>query len=182
MDFLEFHPKKRQSWTRAGKTLLGFLVFFLVSCDRDGNSASGDALNMSLKTYAGNSVALHNENEVTLLVFWATWCQPCIMEIPSLMTLHEKYRSQGFNVVSINVDDPEGTKVSSISKSYGINYPVLVGDEEVMKRFGGITSLPTSFLIGRDGKIKEKIQGLYPEQHLERMILGQLETSDKNNI
>ena len=121
---------------------------------------------MALKNYSGETFTLAGEDkDVTLLVFWATWCRPCLMEMPSLVKLHDKYRDRKFRVVSINVDDHEGQKVKSISRDYGINYPVLIGNEEVMKQFGGVQALPTSFLIGRDGRIREKLQGLYPEEH-----------------
>ena len=132
---------------------------------------SGKAPTVSLKSFSGEMVTVAGDNkDVTLLVFWATWCQPCLIEVPTLVKLHDKYRDRNFRVISINVDDPEGQKVKSIARDFGINYPILIGNEEVMKQFGGVTALPTSFLIGRDGLIKEKIQGLYPEAHLDGLV------------
>ncbi len=96
------------------------------------------------------------------------------MEVPSLMKLHQKYKDRNFRVVSINVDDPEGQKVKAIIRDFGINYPVLIGNEEIMKQFGGIVALPTSFIVGSDGLIREKLQGLQPEDELERMVLSAL--------
>lgn len=153
----------------SGLAFVGCLA--LTDCGGDRQPISGSVPAVTLQSYAGESYALNSAEGVTLLVFWATWCQPCLMEIPSLMKLHEKYRSRNFRVLAINVDDPEGQKVKAISANYGINYPLLVGSEETMKQFGGISALPTSFLIGSDGKIKEKLQGLLPEPELERKVL-----------
>lgn len=150
-------------------------VILLISC-QETRPITGKIPTVSLKNYSGETFTLAGEDQdVTLLVFWATWCQPCLMEMPSLVKLHDKYRDRKFRVVSINVDDHEGQKVKSISRDFGINYPVLIGNEEVMKQFGGVQALPTSFLIGRDGRIREKLQGLYPEEHLEQLVLKALE-------
>lgn len=159
---------------RIGK-VLGFLALFslLLGCKESSRGITSQAPHLVLKDYGGETVRVDDyTNQVTLLVFWATWCAPCIMEIPALMKLHEKYRDSRFRVISINVDDPEGSKVRSIADQYGINYPLLVGNDDSMKRFGGINSLPTSFIIGTDGKIKEKLQGLYPESILEEKVLA----------
>ena len=149
---------------------ISFIVFFAIGCGQKESGISGKAPKISLNDYSGALQDFPYEKKVTLLVFWATWCQPCLMEIPALNRINTKYKEKNVNVVSINVDDPEGEKVAAISKTFKINYPVLVGDEELMKRFGGIVSLPTSFIIGPDGKIKEKMTGLYPEPILEEKL------------
>jgi thiol-disulfide isomerase/thioredoxin len=150
------------------------MVMLLAGC-QEKRPITGKVPTLSLKNFSGETFTLAGEDkDVTLLVFWATWCQPCLMEVPSLVKFHEKFRDRKFRVVSVNVDDPEGQKVKAIVRNYGINYPVLIGNEEVMKQFGGIVALPTSFLIGRDGRIREKLQGLRPEDELESMILAAL--------
>lgn len=164
-----------RSFTAVGFMTLLVLLFPIASC-QEKRPITGKIPTVALKTYSGETITLAGENDdVTLLVFWATWCQPCLMEMPALVKLHDKYRDRNFRVVSINVDDPEGQKVKSISRDFGINYPVLIGNEEVMKQFGGVQALPTSFLIGRDGRIREKLQGLYPEEHLEQLVIKALE-------
>ncbi|MEO7776980.1 MAG: TlpA disulfide reductase family protein [Fibrobacteria bacterium] len=151
-----------------------FMVILLAGC-QEKRAISGKVPTLSLKNFSGETFTLAGEDkDVTLLVFWATWCQPCLMEVPTLVKFHEKFRDRNFRVVSVNVDDPEGQKVKAIVRNYGINYPVLIGNEDVMKQFGGIVALPTSFLIGRDGRIREKLQGLRPEDELETMILAAL--------
>lgn len=140
---------------------------------------SGKVPTVSFKTYSGESFTLAGDDkDVTLLVFWATWCQPCLMEMPTLVKLHEKYHGRNFRVLSVNVDDPEGQKVKAISREFGITYPVLIGSEDIMKQFGGIVALPTAFLIGKDGHIREKLQGLQPEEELEHKVVLALGAAD----
>jgi thiol-disulfide isomerase/thioredoxin len=162
--------------SRLSGVLFGLVAgTLLLSACGEKRPISGKVPTVALKSYSGETFTLAGDDkDVTLLVFWATWCQPCLMEMPALVKLHGKYGDRNFRVVSINVDDPEGQKVKAISREYGINYPVLIGNEEVMKQFGGVTALPTSFLIGRDGRIREKLQGLRPEEELEHMVIQAL--------
>lgn len=149
------------------------LAGFLAACGEDRRPISGQIPSVTLETFSGESFTLEPaRKDATLLVFWASWCGPCIMEIPALIQLHEKYRGRSFQVVSINVDDPSGlAQAKDLAGKYGINYPVLVGSQETMRQFGGINALPTSFLIGKDGRIREKLTGLRSERELEGKIL-----------
>jgi thiol-disulfide isomerase/thioredoxin len=130
---------------------------------------------VSLTTLEGKTYSFGpKDGKVTLVVFWATWCQPCLMEIPSLIEWHEKYREQGFRVVSINIDDPEGQKMAAIYQKYNINYPMLMDDGTSEQKFGGLQALPTSFLLGRDGKVVKAFIGLFPAKVLEAAIVKEL--------
>ncbi len=154
-------------------------AFLIISACGDGKPITGKITRLAVEDYAGKEVNVDfTENRTTLLVFWATWCQPCIMEIPSLIVLHEKYRDRDFKVVSVNVDDPGGLKVAALAKRFGINYPLYSGDEATMQRFGGVNALPTSFVIDKQGRIVEKIQGLLHEEELERRVLAVLNSKD----
>jgi thiol-disulfide isomerase/thioredoxin len=139
-------------------------------------AASSDIPGFSLKTYDGKEQTfVPNDGTVRLVVFWATWCIPCIEEIPQLKTFHKKYADRGFRVISINIDDPEGMTAPTLMQQFEINYPVWVEvDETAEKAFGGLRALPTSFLVGRDGAIKQKLEGLYPPETLEQLILKEL--------
>jgi len=153
-------------------TLAG-LCFLGTGCQH--KPRPGEVPTLSLKTYSGETFTVSPEDtQVTLLVFWATWCEPCVMEIPTLVSLQEKYRGRGFRVVAINMDDADGSKAQPIMEHFGVNYPVLVGSDEVGNKLGGLWGLPTSFLIGRDGILKDKIVGLAPDGELESKILALL--------
>ena len=99
-----------------------------------------------------------NEGKVVLVNFWAAWCTPCREEIPQFVALQEEYRAQGFQIVGISMDDPEGT-LREFSREYKVNYPMVMGNQEIAEKFGGVLGLPTTFLIGRDGRIHAKQVG-----------------------
>ena len=98
------------------------------------------------------------KGKVVLLDFWATWCGPCRIEIPGFIELQKKYASQGFTMIGISMDDsPE--PVVSFTKELQMNYPVAVGNDRLGELYGGMPGLPTTFVIGRDGRIYAKHVG-----------------------
>ncbi|HEX2612293.1 MAG TPA: TlpA disulfide reductase family protein [Fibrobacteria bacterium] len=131
---------------------------------------------VTLKTYSGDSVTIGpNDGKVTLVVFWATWCVPCIEEIPQLKDFQKRFAPRGFRVMAINIDDPEGNTAPTLMEQFEMNYPVLVEvDGKAEEAFGGLRALPTSFLVGRDGVVKARLEGLYPPETLEKLILKEL--------
>jgi thiol-disulfide isomerase/thioredoxin len=93
-----------------------------------------------------------HKGKVILLDFWATWCGPCRIEIPGFVRLQERYRDQGLVVIGISLDDsPE--PVRDFYREFRMNYAVAMGNDRVTELYGGIIGLPTTFLIGRDGRI-----------------------------
>jgi thiol-disulfide isomerase/thioredoxin len=159
-----------------GLAVMAYLLLagLLSGCGKAG--AAGEIPELTLKTYDGESFTFGpRDNKVTLVVFWATWCVPCIEEIPHLKDFQETYAEQGFRVVSINIDDPLGETAPLMMRQFEINYPVLVEEEgRAEKAFGGLRALPTSFLVGRDGRVKRRLEGLYPQATVERMITAEL--------
>jgi thiol-disulfide isomerase/thioredoxin len=152
--------------------LFALLTTILTGCS---TKLSGDSPTVSLPTYDGEVITISpKDSMVSLVVFWATWCVPCIEEIPQLKHFQKTYADQGFRVISINIDDPEGYTAPLMAQQFELNYPVLVDDGSAEKAFGGIRALPTSFLVGRDGTLKRKLEGLYPQEKLEAMIQAEL--------
>ncbi len=101
------------------------------------------------------------KDKVVLINFWATWCSPCRMEIPDFNDLYKKYNSEGLNILGVSISDTK-KQLEKFLKVYEINYPILYGDQKVIDKmvadYGGVYSIPTSFLIGKNNKIKR----IYP--------------------
>ncbi len=117
---------------------------------------TGLAPNFTLKTLEGQEITLASlKGKVVLLDFWATWCAPCRESIPQLVNLHKNYQKKGLQVIGMSVDRGEAEVVRRFSMSMDIPYPILLTSEEVTHTFG-VTALPTTFLIDKEGKIQEK--------------------------
>lgn len=117
------------------------------------------APDFTLTDLNGRQLSLSDyKGKVVLLDFWATWCGPCRIEIPGFVQLQDRYRAQGFAVIGLSLDDGPDP-VREFYREFKMNYPVAMGDEKVSELFGGIFGLPTTFLIGRDGRIYSKHVG-----------------------
>jgi cytochrome c biogenesis protein CcmG/thiol:disulfide interchange protein DsbE len=96
--------------------------------------------------------------KVVLLNFWATWCEPCLTEMPTFVEWQKQYGPGNFQVIGISMDDAAPEVIATVSR-LKINYPVLMGDEYLGDAYGGVLGLPFTFLIDRDGKIQARYQG-----------------------
>jgi cytochrome c biogenesis protein CcmG/thiol:disulfide interchange protein DsbE len=110
---------------------------------------------------------------VVLINFWAAWCTPCAEEIPQFVALQEKYGSQGLQTIGISMDDKEAA-LRDFYRKYKINYPVVIGNQKIAQEYGGILGLPTSFLVGRDGRIRSKTSGMADFPKLEQDVVALL--------
>jgi cytochrome c biogenesis protein CcmG/thiol:disulfide interchange protein DsbE len=143
-------------------------------CDPNGKVAN---LDFVLKDIKGKDVILSaHKGKVILLDFWATWCAPCRIEIPNFVELYKKYQSQGLVVLGVSVDDPV-SRLKPFAQQLKMNYPVLVGldRDDVKNAFGPPPGYPTSFIIGRDGKICAQHTGFVPKDEIEREIKALLQ-------
>ncbi len=113
--------------------------------------------------------------KVVLLNFWATWCGPCIAEIPELIQLQKTYGAQGLQVVGVAVDNKQA--VSQFAVKHGMNYPILIGGSdaaELSKRYGNkLGVLPFSAFIDREGVIRLVTQGAI-KPDMAQLILARL--------
>jgi thiol-disulfide isomerase/thioredoxin len=113
----------------------------------------------SLTDISGQKLSLADyKGKVVLLDFWATWCGPCRIEIPEFVQLQKRYRDQGLAVIGISMDDGP-RPVKEFYKQFNMNYPVALGDDKLAELYGGVLGLPTTMVIGRDGRIYAKHVG-----------------------
>ena len=135
-------------------------------------SAPSANLNFTLRDMGGRNVKLADlKGKVVLLNFWATWCGPCKVEIPSFVELQEKYRSQGFQAIGVAVDDPPEA-LPPFAKQFKINYPLLVGQDrdDIQDAYGPIFAIPITVIIGRDGRVCVKHLGPATKEQFESEI------------
>lgn len=142
-----------------------------------GNVVGKTAPDFELETLDGKKVKLSDyRGKAVLLNFWATWCQPCKIEMPWLIEFQKNYRDQGFEIVGVAMEDTEKPEIEKFLKEMGVNYVVLLGKESVGEQYGGVLGLPTTFYIGRDGTIVEQHAGLISKGDIENHIKKALAT------
>ena len=95
-----------------------------------------------------------------LLNFWATYCGPCKIEMPWFVELQKEYGPQGFQIIGVAMDDASTDEIAKFAKQMGVNYPVLIGKDSVADSYGGVSVLPTTFFVDRDGKLIAREFGL----------------------
>ena len=118
-----------------------------------------NAPEFTLPSTVGDQVRLaDHRGKVILLDFWATWCPPCRAAIPYLAKLQEEYRDDGLVVLSMNMDQNRDD-LDQFLAAQTVNYPVLLVDDTTRAAYGGVASIPQTFLIGRNGKIRQKHLG-----------------------
>lgn len=142
------------------------VIVFMLSCARTDNSiAYGDnAPDFILSDISGSQVSLSSlKGKVVLLEFWATWCPPCKEAVPELKAIYEKYRERGFVLLGVAVDKGADNKtaVASYVKKHSITYPVLYDDNNTNRSYR-VTSIPTSFIIDKTGKVVNRRVGFIP--------------------
>jgi len=130
------------------------------------------APNFDLPTTNGKNLKLSDfRGKVVLLDFWATWCPPCRRGIPDLVSLKNEYKAKGLEIIGISLDqDNTIANVVPFIKQYKVNYPVVYGDMSIIQNYGGIQSIPTSFIINKEGKIVKSYIGLTDKSVYEKEI------------
>lgn len=119
------------------------------------------APDFSLKDASGASVKLSDyRGKVVLLNFWATWCGPCKVEIPWFIEFQQQYKDHGFVVLGVAMDEEGWDAVKPYMTDRKLNYRVLLGNDSVTQLYGGVDSLPTTFVIDKEGRIASAHVGL----------------------
>lgn len=114
------------------------------------------------------------KGKVVVLDFWATWCPPCREEIPGYIKMQQAHEAAGLVIVGISLDQKGPPVVRAFAEEYGINYPLVMGDEKIVQAFGGIEAIPTTFLIDRDGQVRHRKVGMMGAADYEALIASLL--------
>jgi thiol-disulfide isomerase/thioredoxin len=146
--------------------LLFFLPFcFLFSCSSEEKEYKPEvgylAPEFTLETLGGGKMVNLSDykGKVVLLNFWATWCIPCRKEMPSMEELYKVLKERGFEVLAVNLERFAEEKVSLFVSNYGLTFPILLDKDQKTAVTYQIRAIPTTYIIGKDGVIKEKIVG-----------------------
>ena len=132
----------------------------------------GPAPEWSMSDLDGNPVSSKEFNDqIVVLNFWATWCPPCVKELPDLQAFHTKYQEEGVVVIGASVDTLEAEVVRRFTQSKGLTYPILTADESVQKLFGGVQSIPTTFIVDREGNFSARYIGAITQAELTKAVV-----------
>jgi len=130
------------------------------------------APDFALQALDGRTVKLSDfRGKTVLLNFWATWCAPCRIEMPWLVEFDKQYQSQGLDIVGVSMDDSgQETAVAEFIKERNVNYPILIGNNEVADLYGGLRFLPQTLLIDPEGNIVKTMYGIKSKDEFEQNI------------
>jgi len=162
--------------------LAAALAFVLAGCSKLSHSPADAAVKsdqdrkpapaFSLTDEHGTPVSLADyRGKVVLLNFWATWCGPCQIEIPWFIEFEQKYKDRDFAVLGVSFDDDGWKSVRPYIASHKINYRVMIGTEKMSQLYGGVDSLPTTFIVDRQGRIAAQHVGLVDKSDYQNEIL-----------
>lgn len=134
-------------------------------------SSGARAPEFELTTLDGQQVSLASlRGKVVLVNFWATWCPPCRIEMPGFQRVYETKRDRGFTIVGISTDAIGSRAVADFVRERGITYPIAMATGAVVQEFGGARTLPISFLIDREGRIRNEVKGIFASVTLEQAV------------
>src|SRR6266404_9774924 len=163
---LDFHTQ-RSRLPLLGALCLAAGAFLMVTCGASARTPQGGnvirfvrspdaAPEFKLDALDGKPLSLATaRGKVVLLNFWATWCGPCRAEIPDLIALQQKYKDQ-LQIIGLTVDDDDESTIKQVVADERINYPVAMASPEVRLQYGGISALPTSFVLDAEGRVVHK--------------------------
>ena len=137
-------------------------------------SASASTANVAtkfMKLEGGKLDAAAFNGKVIVVNFWATYCGPCIKEIPSFNQIHKDYASKGVAVIGVGMDEEGATLVAPFLKKHPMDYQVALGDAALNKEYN-LEALPVTLVFDRSGKQVKRFEGLTPEDEL-RAAVGQ---------
>ena len=152
---------------RMRRTAIGLVAFGLVALQTEHASAAElkrweaepSAPAIELLTAAGAPISLQEfRGKVVLVNFWATWCEPCVTEMPALQQLRTTFGPRDFEVLAVNLQEGPA-KINAFVEKSGVSFPIVRDTDGAVARVWGARVLPASYLIDRDGRIRYAVVG-----------------------
>jgi peroxiredoxin len=164
------------------------MLALLFLCLGSGNNANGaerweqvgkKAPAWELTDLAGKTQKLDGwKGKIIVLNFWTTWCPPCRAEIPDFMSLHEAYKDRNVVFIGVSLDTGLGP-VKRYVRTQKLNYPVVMGNSQLVSDYGNFSGIPQTFVIDTEGRIHKQFQGVVQKKVLEQVMLALSASSPK---
>ena len=148
--------------------IIGIGVMILLQSNKSSFDLAGKprfkkgapAPNFTLPDLNGKRVSLADyKGQVVLLNIWATWCRPCVEEMPSMETLYQELKGERFAILAVSIDESGADVVRPFMKKHKLNFPALIDSAGTLKSLYRTTGVPESFIIDKQGSILEEIIG-----------------------
>ncbi len=158
------------------KTILAAITLPLIfagqlACAQPMLPKTVKAPNFKLKSQEGKMIDLSKlKGKVVAVNFWATWCGPCRKEIPGFMEVYEQYKGKGLEIVGVSLDQEGWQVVKPYIERSKISYPIVVGDGDLAKAYGGIDAIPATFIIDKQGNVARKHVGFMSKGEFENIV------------
>lgn len=138
-------------------------VAIVTACGPPPSQQNATAPAFDLPNLAGGKTSLASyQGKVVVVDFWATWCTPCIKEIPDYTGFYSKNKSRGVEMVGVVFDSGEPAEIQEFLQKNKVAYPQLLGTDDELKNYSANQGFPTTFVIGRKGQIVKKVLGSPP--------------------
>lgn len=157
------------------RILFSLFLIFLFACDGENKPVQetqvGQAAPLfTLKDLQGNPLSLDSrKGKIVLLRFWSTRCKSCKEEMPKLETIFQNLRPSGMILIAVNIEDPP-EKVQKFIKGMGLTYTILIDEKKRVAKQYQVFGVPTSFIIDKDGIIRERFFGDLSEEETEKLV------------
>jgi len=178
--------KKHKNWLYSGIFMIVVILLFVVN-NSNGVHEKGPYPPNYLESQTESLKLSDYKGKIVILDFWATWCPPCRKGIPDLIELKNEYKDKDVEIIGVSLDGitrggQTAAKVEPFIEEYGINYPIIRGDEQIVYSFGGIRSIPTSYVIDKEGNVISRYEGLIPKSQyvkdIESILKGKHEVKE----